>query len=289
MSSQEDRNPASQTYHEWLSATYTLNGVDVYALVHNEWYPSLVDSRCDPNVNWRFRINSITLAASHDGGRTFLHPANYRLFRRASPWRSTYSCNGDRNDAVYGPAEPSNIIAYNGGYYVMFYQGTDPAIPSEWGTCLARTFNVTHADTWMVWTNKGWLDAMKNVCDPVSKRNIGEMRSSITYNTYLGKFVLVGSKQYPFDGVYLSTSDDLIHWDEAVKILPLNDARMLQGEVRYPALLDPMDRSWNFENTGREPFLYLVLQHDDPNSIDIIRQQIIITKSDAQRAGPQKR
>jgi hypothetical protein len=141
----------------------------------------------------------------------------------------------------------------------------------------------------MVWTNKGWLDAMKNVCDPVSKRNIGEMRSSITYNTYLGKFVLVGSKQYPFDGVYLSTSDDLIHWDEAVKILPLNDARMLQGEVRYPALLDPMDRSWNFENTGREPFLYLVLQHDDPNSIDIIRQQIIITKSDAQRAGPQKR
>ena len=62
-----------------------------------------------------------------------------------------------------------------------------------------------------------------------------------------------------------------------------------KGEIPLSRLLDPMDRSWNFENTGREPFLYLVLQHDDPNSIDIIRQQIMITKSDAQRAGPQKR
>ena len=166
----------------------------------------LVDSRCDPNVNWRFRINSITLAASHHGGRTFLHPANYRLFRQASAWRSTYSST-DRNDAVFGPVEPSNII----GIQWRLLRNVLPGEPIRrfrvnGAACLARTFTVTHADTWMVWTNKGWLDAMKNVCDPVSKRNIGELRSSITYNTYLGKFVLVGSKQYPFDGVYLSTS-----------------------------------------------------------------------------------
>ena len=64
MSSREDRNPSNEAYHEWIGSVSTVNGNDVYALVHNEWYPSLIDHRCNAKFDWRFRINSITLATS---------------------------------------------------------------------------------------------------------------------------------------------------------------------------------------------------------------------------------
>jgi hypothetical protein len=276
MKSLENPDPSAESYHEWIGAVYTSDGNDVYALVHNEWYPSLVDHHCDPEFDWRFRINSITLAVSPDGGRSFHHPASYKLFRPGSPWKESYSCNGKRDDAVYGPAEPSNIVKSGRYHYIMFHQGVDPALSNQWGVCLARTLDINRAGSWSLWTSRGWVDGLRNLCEPISKANIGDMHSSITYNTYLEKYLLVGSKRFPFDGIYLSTSDDLIHWGNAIKILPMNDSKIQQGEVRYPVLLDPADTSRNFENTGRRPYLYLVLQHDDVNSIDVIRQQIML-------------
>jgi len=102
------------------------------------------------------------------------------------------------------------------------------------------------------------------------------MHTSITYNTHLKKFVLVGCEYYPFDGVYLSTSDNLIHWTEAVKILPMENGNIQHGGLHFPVLLDPTDDSRNFERTGHRPYLYAVLQHDDVNTIDVIRQQITL-------------
>jgi hypothetical protein len=205
MESRRNPSPLDETYHEWLSSLYTLNGEHVYGLVHNEWYPSLVDHRCDPDFNWKFRINSITLTVSTDGGRTFNHPTNYKLFRGGSPWKATYSCRSGLDDYVYGPAEPSNIVRFENYYYMVFHQGVDPALHNEWGVCLARTYDISRSDYWQLWTRRGWVDGLRHLCDPISRPAIGDMHTSITYNTHLKKFVLVGCKYYPFDGVYLST------------------------------------------------------------------------------------
>ena len=115
---------------------------------------------------------------------------------------------------------------------MMFHQGIDPGLRNEPGVCLARTPDIKRASSWTLWTNHGWVDGLKNLCDPISEQNIGDMHSSITFNTYLGKYLLVGSKYYPFDGVYISTSEDLVHWAKAVKILSLKDARIQQGDVK---------------------------------------------------------
>jgi hypothetical protein len=276
MRSVRNPNASLETYYEWLSATYTPNGEDVYALVHDEWYPSIIDRRCDPDFDWKFRINAITLAVSHDRGQTFYHPADYKLFQAGTPWKQTYSCRPKLDDYVYGPAEPSNIVRSGGFYYFVFHQGTDPGLHNDWGVCLARTPDISRAGSWSLWTRRGWVDGLTHVCDPISKLNIGDMHTSITYNTYLRKFLLVGCKYYPFDGVYLATSADLIHWDPAVKIVSMHNAKIEQGELRFPVLLDPNDTSRNFENSGQTPYLYFALQHDGVNTIDVVRQQILL-------------
>src|SRR6478609_11343364 len=73
-----------------------------------------------------------------------------------------------------------------------------------------------------------------------------------------------------------SVKQALIHWTEAVKILPMENGNIQQGGLHFPVLLDPTDDSRNFERTGHRPYLYAVLQHDDVNTIDVIRQQITL-------------
>ena len=105
----------------------------------------------------------------------------------------------------------------------------------------------------------------------MSRDEIEVQTSSLTYNTFLGKYVLVGAHRYaPYTheerpGFYWSTSDDLVNWSRAV---PLMAAETHDGfrcgaadPVRDSSLLDPASSSPNFETTGRTMDLFFVLFH----------------------------
>ncbi len=277
-SSANDRDYDHETYHEWLSSIYTSDGTNIYGLVHDEWYPSLVDRRCKPSNNGLFRIDNITLAVSNDGGATFHHPANYKLFRQGSPWSTSYSCDPAKvGSAVWGPSEPTSIVKSGGYYYTLFWQGIDPVVHNAGGICAARTADITKAGTWQVHTRRGWVDGLANLCDPLS--NIGSMHGGFSYNTFLKKFLMIGSTDGNFNGYYISTSPDMVTWSAPEKVMPMNHGQISLGHTNgdgYPTLLDPTDTSMSFENTGQSPYLYMVLQPNGStrNSLNIIRQQI---------------
>ena len=45
-----DTQQMSSRYREWLLAPYTVDGVNVYTVIHNEWYGNLVEgSQCGAN------------------------------------------------------------------------------------------------------------------------------------------------------------------------------------------------------------------------------------------------
>jgi hypothetical protein len=92
------------------------------------------------------------------------------------------------------------------------------------------------------------------------------MTESLTFNTELGRYLLVGIagpvEKGPASerGVYFSTSEDLIHWSPRRLLLraaTLHSYRCGQASpIAYPSVLDPSSIGRNFETSGRRPFLY---------------------------------
>jgi hypothetical protein len=269
-------------YHEWLAATYTLDGKRVYGLVHNEWYAYLVDNRCSgsPLDGW---VNAITQVISTNGGAKYKHPKRYLARIPPVPWQTgnpSFVCNSGGINA-YGAFEPSNILYKDGYYYTMFHSEKDPTGITSAGACIMRTTDVSNADSWTVWTGTNWEPSLSTPgCAILDSDNIQKMHESVTYNSYLGMYLLVGFWLSP-SRVSYSTSQDLIHWTPSVGILLSNDPAygvpLPQGRLTNPSLLDPTDTSRNFENTGQMPYLYFTIWHNGLDR-DLVRQKIVFTK-----------
>jgi hypothetical protein len=261
---------------EWISSPYTLDGRTVIALIHDEYHGwQHAAGNCllpFPNC-W---YNAVTLAVSRDGGLAFepaaAPPANLVA---ALPYRYR------PDQPPYGIFNPSNIVKKGGYYYSLVY--TQRYRSQRLGTCVMRTQNVADPQSWRGWDGNrydvtfvdpyaGPSGTGGHLCQPVSLTQIGAMSSSLTYNTYFGKYLLVGAnsgydarKRRVVNGFYYSISDDLVHWSQRKLIreveLPWTYACGDPDPVVYPSLLDPGSRSRNFETTGRRPYLYFTREH----------------------------
>jgi hypothetical protein len=274
MSSAEDPDPAKFNDREWLTAPYTLDGRTVYALVHEEYEGYTHPGPCDPKDHLKCWFNSITLAVSRDGGATFSHAPPPADVVASVPYRYV------PNVAFYGVFQPSNIVRRDDGYYyslvhVEKYKDQQP------GSCLIRTRRLSDPRSWRAWDGAGFTVTFVDpysepppppgghICQPVSPNEIASMTESLTFNTYLDKFILVSAtldhdpvRRRVVWGFYFSLSKDLINWTHR-KLF--KEVELLQSyrcgdrnPVYYPSLLDPASTSRNFETTGRRPYLYFV-------------------------------
>jgi hypothetical protein len=275
MTSGYDSDPAHFDDREWLTSPYTADGRNVYALVHNEYQGYNHPGRCtaQPLRCW---YNAITLARSTDGGRTFAHATPPRHLVAAVP----YPYEPDREP--YGLFQPTNIVRRpdDGHFYALMQ--AEPFGAQRAGTCVMRTPRLDRAGAWRAWDGDGFNVRFENpyqggsgaagTCTPVSFPEIGKMTGSLTYNTYLDRYVLVSpsGRQLPGRrgvtwGFYYSTSEDLIEWKprrlirEAVLTSSFRCGD--PNPVGYPSLLDSSSRSSNFETTGRSPWLYFTRFH----------------------------
>jgi putative peptidoglycan binding protein len=265
----------ADTYQEWLhSGGYTLDGTNVFALIHNEWHAA---PNCDPNDNW---VNSITLMTSSNGGLWYAHPANYKIRVPPVPWSASYPCTGTGR-TVYGSFGPSNIIKSrtDGFYYSFFTTFADPAGLMDSSDCVMRTDNLADASSWKVWAQGSWQPALTTPrCSNITPFSVNTGGVfSVTYNTYLGAYIIIIGGQTGANGgsIWYSLSQDLMNWSPLVQLLALpNDPYQYYG-----SLLDPTDTSVNFENTGQMPYLYLTTYHpEDSTNRDLVREQIKFTK-----------
>jgi hypothetical protein len=276
MVSDLDGDPARFDDREWITAPYTRDGRTVHALVHDEYQGHNHPGACPSEDYLKCWYNSITLARSTDGGRTFTHAAPPRHLVASVPYRY------EPDAGPFGLFQPSNIVRgpEEGFYYALLRAQAHGAQRS--GTCVMRTARLDQPGSWRAWDGGGYNVRFANpyrsqgtgghLCAPVSIPEIAGMSDSLTYNTYLDKYVLVSQsgalqagRRGNVWGFYYSTSEDLIDWTprrlirEAVLTSQWECGD--QNPVGNPSLLDSDSTSRNFETTGRSPWLYFTRFH----------------------------
>jgi hypothetical protein len=277
MSSERNPDPGKFAGWEWIAAPFSPDGRRVYALVHDEFHGNEVPGQCTSGDHLKCWYNGITLAVSSDGGRTFHHAAPPPRHLIASiPYR--YTPDG----GPIGLFAPSNIVLNpDDGYYYAFVRA-EAHQDQQQGACLMRTKTLADPGTWRAWDGSGFsvrfvnpyssarVNPAEHVCAPVDVNDIGGMTESLTYNTYYGKWLLVGSSQdqvkgQNVSGIYYALSDDLIHWSHRKLIHEVEFVWTYQcgdsSPIAYPSVIDRHSKTRNFATSGRRVDLYFTRLH----------------------------
>jgi hypothetical protein len=268
----EDPRPEAFDDREWIAALHTEDGRTVHALLHDEFQGHLHEGRCPEGEYRPCWYNAVTAAVSHDGGDSFAHATPPDHLVAAIPYRF---------EAGSGPSglfSPSNIVRSpdDGRYYALLHAERRGA--QRVGTCLMRTDDLGDPDGWRAWDGEGFtvrfadpyaedVDPSEHVCAPVDLPAIQGMHESLTYNTRLGRWLLVGMESdqaeagdRPAWGVWYSASDDLVDWTPRRLLMRAERPSSFRcGDdppILYPSLIDPASPGRSFETTGRRPFLY---------------------------------
>ncbi len=272
MASDYDPDPAKFADREWITSPYTTDGKNVFALVHNEYQGNQHPGGCPVRQYHPCWYNTITLAASTDGGNTYAQaPAPTHLVASV-PY--TYA----PGKGPYGLFAPSNIVHNPKDNYYYTLVKAEQFGEQPRGTCVLRTRDLSRPTSWRAWDGDGFSVSFVNpyqlrarepvdahICQPLDRSRVGQMSQSLTYNTYFEKFMLVGVssafKRAPRSGgIYFSLSDDLINWSTAKLIKDVEHTWTYvcgdRDPIMYPSIIDPRSRSRNFETAGREPYLY---------------------------------
>lgn len=282
--STHDADPSRWADSEWIASTWTPDGTTVYGLVHNE-YHGWERGDCagkDPFACW---YNGISAIISTDGGSSYDHvrpPPDHLV--AAIPHRYT------PGTAPVGLFSPSNIVqGPEGHWYALAKVGEH--LTGRQTVCLMRTDDLSDPDAWRFWNGASFdgtfrdpyaddvEDRQTATCPALDLADIGaQMIESLSWNTHLERWVLVGISADTIDGrevwgFYYSFSDDLIDWERRRLLLevplpwtvadPGSDLSYL-----YPSLLDPASESRNFETSGRSAFVYFTRNNAGHASLD---------------------
>jgi hypothetical protein len=272
MPSHYEPNPAMFNDREWIHSTYTPDGTRIFALVHNEYQGHTHPGQCPSGEYTGCWYNAVTLAVSTDGGASYDHVPPPAHLVASIP----YPYEPDSGPA--GIFQPSNIVRNDtdGYYYALLRVQRYGAQPQ--GTCVMRTTDLADPKSWRAWDgsafNVRFIDPYLgpdvspggHVCQPVSYGEIQLMVESLTFNTYLNKYFLVGTTEgwgrvgERVSGIYYATSEDLIHWTPRKLIMEVESRQTYRcgdpNPVAYPSILDPDSTSRNFETAGKEAYLY---------------------------------
>jgi hypothetical protein len=292
-------DPATFDDREWIHSTYTPDGTTVFALVHNEYQGHTHPGRCPSGEYFNCWYNAVTLAISTDGGTTFRHaasPPNHLVAAIPYPYAP--------DSGPAGIFQPSNIVhnpADDYYYTLLRVQRYRDQVP---GTCVMRTTDIADPRSWRAWDGAGFNVRFINpylepdeppenhICHPVSQDEIQLMVESLTFNTYLDSFLLVGTAVEDqldgetVSGIYYSTSDDLIHWTPRKLITEVESRQTYEcgdpDPISYPSVLDPDSSSRNFETTGKRAYIYVTRFNYDScketSDRDLVRVPIEFSK-----------
>jgi hypothetical protein len=267
MGSSFDGDPANFSQKEWVASLHTDDGRRIAALVHAE-YHGIQPGTCvqdEPSSCW---YNAVTFARSDDGGRSFQQPSPPGQLVAASTYRYRPGV------APTGMFSPSNIVRARDGYYYALVVSRAPS--GGIGSCLIRTGDPFEPSSWRAWDGSGFgirfADPYRTTpgaarpCVPIATPEIASMHESLTYNTYLDRYLLVGLVHASrpggeqATGVYFSVSSDLIHWSRRRLIMEATTGETYRcggpDPIAYPSLIDPRSDSRTFASTGRRPYLY---------------------------------
>lgn len=281
MESSRDSDPAQYNGHEWIGAVYAQGDGTVHALLHNEHQGHRYPTGCNSAEVFQCWYNTVTSAVSTDWGRSFEHPV-------APPGHLVASITDiyAPDEGIFGAFTPSNIIAWEGYYYAFVKLQTYPF--EDQFSCLMRTDDLSDPTSWRSWRPGGFsarfadpyrddMNALRiSECLPVAFDTIAQLYESITWNTSLEQFILVGTSSDPQRdpnpfGFFYAISDSLTAWPRRQPLLEVRlpwRATGQQTTYLYPTLIDHQSDSRNFETTGDTAYLYYTRLNFGAGSLD---------------------
>jgi hypothetical protein len=266
-----DADPSQYSDKEWLASFFTEDGETIYALQHNEYQGHTHTGQCPSGDYFDCWYNSITLAISEDRGESFANittPPNHLVASSPYPYEG--------GAGPYGVFEASNMIRAEDGYIYSIIR-IDEYKSERQRVCLMRTNNIADPTSWRAWDGEAFTlplprpytapsdDPQAQYCAPLAQDQIGVMNQSLTYNTFLEQYVLVGLSADRLDnrevwGIYYAFSDDLITWSHRQLLmeveLPWTYEWGDDDPILYPSLIDPDSTSRNFATTDQDAYLY---------------------------------
>jgi Big-like domain-containing protein len=282
--------PETFNNQEWISASY-IEGNIIHALVHVEYHDP-ISSNCAPgnthpgNPCW---YNSITYAYSSDSGRTFTHatPPQHLVAGPAQKWDPV-----NTPYPPYGYFAPSQIVKREDGYYYSVFRGILPGSGLQ-TNCVMRTQTLSDPTSWRAWDGTRYGLRMTDpyadpapMCTPVGPEGFILPEPTLTFNSYLGKYMMVGRSWEPNPPICVfsySLSSDLIHWTPIQRIrryyVAWEGCQPPSGEKTemYPSIIDHDDTTPNFEVAGQKPYLYFTRFQDPYLDRDLVRVPMTIT------------
>lgn len=259
--------PADADDLGWLTALWKLrNSNVVVGIVHNEYQGNKHKGQCRYTSYAECWTNSLTMAVSNDEGGTFvLRRPNYIVAKGPA----TY----DRaQGARYGYYNPSNIIYFR-GYYYMAASAIDLGGIHK-GTCFMRAKDVQNPADWKGWDGSSFtisLAASLSDDQGISCRspsNLGgimgsflkirgtDMVIAFSLRTDLSNLTKAAAITY-------TTSSNLVDWTIPQVLMELEPYwgtrcdKTVSYRYNYPSVVDFTSQSENFDDTGKNPFLFL--------------------------------
>ena len=290
--SSQDANPADFADQDWLVGFYTLNGRDVYALLHDEYHgPAHIPackSRLLPGQNyWASTCLSVSLtgAVSHDMGSTFqFMPGDLHLVA-TTPDRITR--DNINSLTSMGVRDPSNIVRNPLDGYAYFValvvaHGAQPA-----GVCLFRSHDPL-TQPWMAWDGSGFQHSMSSpyvanggdagtICAPVFGN--GDSVEALSYNTVAHKFIAI--VQSNTHTLFATTSDNLIEWSPQQRLRVSLQPQWWRPNQADPdpefyfSIIDPTSKSRFFDTSGAHPYIYYVHWNVGPKGVESRQRDIM--------------
>jgi hypothetical protein len=274
MRSHQSASPSRFENREWLASVYTTDGRTIWALVHEEYQGNTHPGACPAHSYYACWYNAVTLARSTNGGRTYTHkpPPQQVIAAPSTPYQP--------DSGPLGVFTPSNIVTGPDGAHYALVRIRAPG--GAHGACLLRSTRVGSPSAWRAFDGRGFnatlpdpysaaAPAMRG-CAQVGAGRIAEMTESLTYNTVLHRYLLVGmAPPGPLSigaratGIYFSTSVDLVHWSPRILITPAVSVQTYRcgraSPIAYPSVIDPASGSRVFATSGASPYLYFTQFH----------------------------
>lgn len=291
-------DPALYDDRSWITATWTEDGQRVSALVHHEFQANEHEGRCRSKVYRECWYNTITAAASRDGGASFPRPSPPPVVAGA-PFRQEEGQGRHR-----GFFNPSNIVGDGRWrYFLASTTGWDrPGSDQPAGVCLFRTDDPADPLRWRAWTGTGFTAAFPDPYGKAAKRPdtcrpvgpfpgpvgavVRQRGSGVWIAVFMAaKDTTAKGGAFTESGFYWTTSRDLTTWDVPRLLMAgatLYDDPCKAGArlIAYPSLLDPGAEGRNFDNVGERALLtYATLQVEGctiTSDRDLVRRPVAV-------------
>ncbi len=268
LESGEKSDPAAYDDRSWITATWTEDGRRVSALLHHEYQANEHPGRCRSKVYMECWYNTITAAASTDGGRTFTRKDPPTVVAGA-PFRQDVDQGRHR-----GFFNPSNIVSDGRWRYVMASTtGWDrPGGDQDAGVCLFRSDDPADPTRWRAWAGGAFSAAFPDpyrtgarvagTCRPIGPfpGPVGAVVRHRGTGAFIAVFMAKAGGAFARSGFYWTSSRDLLAWDTPRLLMEgttlYDDPCAAKGNlIAYPSLLDPEAKGRNFDDVGDRALL----------------------------------